>query len=226
MLPVLVRFRQAVAEGLLGDLVEARACGKQDARAGGEDMMVLGTHLFDLLRMFLGDPLSCSSRVLWQGRDITRKDGRVVKDNVGPVAGDQVIAHFAFDKGVNATFTSNEKLRATTGYWGIEFLGSKGAARINCDVSPNIFVRRTGAWKPEGRAEQWEPFDAAAVKLSAPTAGPVDDWLDAIANSREPVCSDRNGAWAVEMVMGVYRAALAGARVTFPIAERGHPLAP
>ncbi len=224
MLPVLVRFKQAVADGLLGDLVEVRACGKQDSRAGGEDMMVLGTHLFDLLRMFLGDPSSCTARVLWQGRDITPKDGRLVKDHVGPVAGDQVFAHFAFANGVNATFTSAEKLRETTGFWGIEFLGSKGAARINCDVAPNIFFRRVGAWKSDGRTEQWEPFDASSVKLASPNAGPVDDWLDAIAKNREPVCSGRNGAWAVEMVMAVYRAALTGARVTFPLAERGHPL--
>jgi predicted dehydrogenase len=205
--------------------VEARACGKQDTRAGGEDMMVLGTHLFDLLRMFLGDPISCTARVLWQGRDITPKDGRLVKDTVGAVAGEQVFAQFAFANGVNATFTSAEKLRETTGYWGIEFLGSKGATRINCDLSPHIFVRRTGPWKSEGRTEQWEPFDATVVKPPSLNSGPVGDWLDAIANHREPVCSGRNGAWAVEMVMGVYRAALTGARITFPLAERGHPLA-
>src|SRR5207247_10125186 len=48
MMPVIVRFRQAVVDGLLGDLVELHAFGKQDTRAGGEDMMVLGSHLFDL----------------------------------------------------------------------------------------------------------------------------------------------------------------------------------
>jgi hypothetical protein len=38
-------------------------------------------------------------------------------------------------------------------------------------------------------------------------------------------CSGRNGAWAVEMVMGVYQAALTGRRLTFPLAARRHPLA-
>jgi hypothetical protein len=56
--------------------------------------------------------------------------------------------------------------------------------------------------------------------------GPVGDWLDAIAHQREPECSGRNGAWAVEMAMGVYQATLTGRRVSFPLAERGHPLAP
>src|SRR6185503_9169010 len=46
MMPIMVRLRQAVREGLIGDLVQMRAHGKQDPRAGGEDMMVLGSHLF------------------------------------------------------------------------------------------------------------------------------------------------------------------------------------
>lgn len=226
MMPSVVRLRQAIAEGLIGDVVEVRSFGKQDARAGGEDMMVLGSHLFDVLRLFLGDPLSCTARVLWQGRDITTADRRIVKDNVGYVAGDQVFAQFAFPNGVNATFTSDAKLRETVGHWGIEFFGSKGVARINCDIEPNVFIRRSTAWKAEGKTDEWQPLDPALVKSPPPhNLGPVGDWLDAVAKSREPECSGRNGAWAVEMVMGIYHAALGAKRVSFPLASRKHPLA-
>lgn len=226
MTPPMVRLKQAIAEGLIGDVVEARSFGKQDTRAGGEDMMVLGSHLFDLLRLFLGDPLSCTARVLWQGRDITTADRRVVNDNVGYVAGDEVFAQFAFPKGVNGTFTSDAKLRETVGHWGIEFYGSKGAARINCDIAPNVFIRRSTAWKTEGKTDEWQPLDPALVKSPpAHNLDPVGDWLDAVAKNREPECSGRNGAWAVEMVMAVYQAALSGERVSFPLARRRHPLA-
>jgi predicted dehydrogenase len=225
MMPVVRQLKQAMTEGFLGQIVEARAYGKQDARAGGEDMMVLGTHLFDLLRLFLGNPLWCSARVLWQGRDIVPTDGRLVKDNVGLVAGDQVFAQFAFPNSVNATFTSAAKLRETVGHWGIEFYGSATTARINCDIAPNVFVRRSAPWTREGKNDSWVPFDPAVLKSPpSPSAGPVDDWLDAIANKREPECSGRNGAWAVEMVMGVYHAALSGHRTTFPVKDRMHPL--
>jgi predicted dehydrogenase len=204
-----------------------RACGKQDPRAGGEDMMVLGSHLFDLMRLFAGDPIWCTARVLWQDRDITKADARLVRDNVGLVAGDQVFAQFGFAKGINATFTSVGKLRETVGHWGIEFHGSKGVARLNCDIAPNVFVRRTGAWKPEGRTDAWEPLDPAPAKSPpAHNLGPVGDWLEAIARDREPECSGRNGAWAVEMVAGVYHAALSKERTAFPLRERSHPLAP
>jgi predicted dehydrogenase len=48
--------RSMLREGRLGELMEIRARGKEDRRAGGEDLMVLGTHCFDLMRYFAGDP--------------------------------------------------------------------------------------------------------------------------------------------------------------------------
>lgn len=227
MTPAVVQLRQAVADGLIGEIAEVRAYGKQDARAGGEDMMVLGTHLFDLLRLFLGDPLSCAAQVRVGGRDVTPDDRRTVKDNVGWVAGDEVFARFAFPNGVSASFTSTGRLRETIGHWGLEFFGSKGVARINCDLAPNVFLRRTTSWTPEGRSDTWEPLDRLVTQsASAHNLGPVGDWLDAIARRREPECSGRNGAWAVEMVMAIYQAALSSRRVTFPLTARRHPLAP
>ncbi len=226
MSPQIVLLKRAMAEGMIGDLVEMRAFGKQDARAGGEDMMVLGSHLFDLMRLFAGDPIWGTARVRWQGRDIVRTDGHLVKDNVGLLAGDEVFAQFAFPKGVNATFTSTTKLRETTGNWGIEFYGSKGAARLNCDVAPNIFIRRATAWKAEGKTDAWEPLNPALLKSPSPqNLGPVGDWLEAVAHHREPECSGRNAMWAVEMVMAVYHSALSNGRIALPLANRQHPLA-
>jgi predicted dehydrogenase len=225
MTPALLRLKEALAEGWLGDLVEMRAYGKQDARAGGEDMMVLGTHLFDLMRQFAGDPLWCAARVLEQGRDIEASQGRLVRDNVGLVAGDEIWAQFAFPNGVNGSFTSAGKLRETTGHWGIMFYGSKGVARLNCDLEPHVFLRQTGTWKGDGKTDRWEPLNAAKLKSPPPpNLGPVGDWLEAVERDREPECSGRNGAWAVEMVMAVYQSALSGGRVSFPLKSRVHPL--
>jgi len=225
MEPTVVGLKQAVNEGLLGDLVELRTYGKQDRRAGGEDMMVLGTHLFDLFRLFAGDPLWCSAQVLWQGHDITKSDSRWVADNVGPVAGDQVFAQFAFANGVSATFTSAAKVRETVGHWGIELYGSRGVARINCDVNPTVFIRHSKGWQADERTDTWAPLDPTLLK-SPPdhNLAPVHDWLEAIGQKRAPECSGRNGAWAVEMVCAVYQSALSGKRVAFPLRERSHPL--
>ena len=226
VLPEIVRLRQAIAEGFFGALVEMRAYGKQDTRAGGEDMMVLGSHLFDLFRMFAGDPIWCTGRVLAGDREVTKADARLVKDNVGLVAGNRVFAQFAFPQGIHATFTSAGELRAATAGWGIEFHLENGAVRIQLDLPPTVFVRRSSEWQASGRTDTWEPLAASVLKEPAPTAtNAAADWLDAIAQDREPICSGKNGAWAVEMAMGVYQAALTGSRATFPLAARTHPLA-
>jgi len=210
-----------------------RAWGKQDARAGGEDMIVLGTHLFDLMRLFAGDPQSCTARVTQAGRDITPADARLMKDNVGPIAGDEVSAQFGFAKGVTATFTSRGKLREHVGHWGIEFIGTKGAARLLANLPPQIFLLKSSGWKPDGKADEWRrlPDDptlnipAAAQGFTPSNARLVDDWLDAIAKNRAPECSGHNAMKAIEMVMAVYQAALSARRVPMPLTNRKHPLA-
>lgn len=224
--PIARKLRQALADGLIGELREMRAYGKQDQRAGGEDLMVLGTHLFDFMRCFAGDPQWCSAQVLHGGRAITRSDRRQVKDNVGWVAGDQVNAQFGFAQGVVGTFTSDARLRETTGHWGIELHGSKGVARLNCDIEPRVFLRQATPWTNSGRRDEWIPF-APELAQSPPehNLAPVTDWLEAIRSNREPECSGHNGAWAVEMVMAVYDSALLRAQVVFPLAGGEHPLA-
>ena len=162
-----------------------------------------------------------------QSRDLVPADRRQVKDNVGWVAGDQVSAQFAFAGGVNATYTSDARLRETTGHWGLEFHGSKGIAKLNCDLSPAVFVRSTTGWSVAGKRDDWKPLDAALVSAGPEhNLAPVSDWLEAIAQDRELECGGRNGAWAVEMVMAVYQAALSGGRAAFPLKTRTHPLAP
>ncbi len=225
MAPSVVRLRAALRDGRLGDLREIRAFGKQDARAGGEDMMVLGTHLFDLCRALAGDPEWVSGRVLVGGRAARVDDRRRVKDDVGWVAGNQVFATFGFGRGVHATFTSDGALREVTGRWGLEVHGTKATARILCDINPAVLIRDTGAWAPTGREDRWVTLASDIARdESTHNHGPVSDWLEAIRAAREPECSARNAAWAVEMAMGVYASSLSGRTLPFPLTERGHPL--
>jgi len=230
--PSIVHLKKEIASGLIGDLIEIRAWGKQDTRAGGEDMMVLGTHLFDLLRLFAGDPLWCSARVLDHGRDITKADARRVKENIGPVAGDEIYAQFAFRNGVNATFISNARLRETAGPWGIELTGSKATVRILTDIFPTIYIAKPGVWKPDGKVDQWQRIENdPSLHASTENRGfgsanrrVVDDWLAAIEEKREPVCSGRGATKSLEMIMAVYHAALSRARIHLPLQDRSHPL--
>jgi predicted dehydrogenase len=227
--PPIARLKRAIDEGAIGDLLQMDAWGKQDSRAGGEDMLVLGTHLFDLMRLFAGDARWCTARVLQGGRDITLSDAHPAGEGIGPIAGDEIVAQFGFDRGVNATFTSRGKQREAVGHWGIEFTGSKGSARILADMLPRVFVIKRNAWSDAGRSELWQPLaspeGAEAKDAESGNRRVVNDWLDAIDRNREPACSGRNATKAMEMVMAVYRAGLDATRVRLPLKERGHPLA-
>jgi len=229
--PSVVHLKRAIDDGLIGDLLQIDAWGKQDARAGGEDTLVLGTHLFDLMRLFAGDVRGCTARVLQKGNDITLTDARATGEDIGPVAGDEVFAQFGFDGGVNATFTSRSRLREQVGHWGMELIGSKGSARILADIEPRVFAMKPSGWTDAGRTDAWVPLNTPNVSTEGPKSTDaanrriVDDWLDAIRTNREPACSGRNGAAAVEMVTAICRAGLSQTRVSIPLKERGHPLA-
>lgn len=52
-----LHVKDLVADGRIGQLLEMRGRGKEDSRVGGEDLMVLGTHILDLMRMIAGKAL-------------------------------------------------------------------------------------------------------------------------------------------------------------------------
>lgn len=230
--PATLLLKRRIDAGAIGDLIEIRVHGKQDKRAGGEDLLVLGTHQFDLVRFFAGDPAWCSARVLHGGRDITPADARTVAEDIGPVAGDEIEALFALPHGVNVHYTSRARAAATAGPWGMEFIGSKGRARLLNDVVTDAFVLQETPMTARGQTREWRPL----VEEGAASAGPidrgfpaanrrvVDDWLEAIAAQREPVCSGHAAMKSLEMIHAVVAAGLSRGRVALPLSERAHPL--
>ena len=227
--PIVQALKQKLAGGLIGDLLQLRAHGKQDNRAGGEDMVVLGTHLFDLMRLFAGDPLWCSAQILHRGREAKKEDARAAGEKIGPVLGDEIEAQFAFAKGVHGTFTSRARNRETAGHWGIEFVGSKGAIRLLADIVPRVFVRSPMSWSDSGAKAEWLPLDwekPADFKpgVDGANARMLDDLLSSVGTNRKPACSAHDATKAIEMVMAVYHAGLSRERVTLPLKARQHPL--
>jgi predicted dehydrogenase len=238
--PGILKLRRAVADGgLIGDLLELRIFGKQDERAGGEDMMVLGTHLFDLARFFAGDPLWCTARVLnAKGEDITKADARPGRNDVlGLVAGREIDAQFAFGEGVNGRFVSRRRHREWPGSWGLMLVGTKGAVHVRAGHPPAIHVlsrpSEAGAplregmwrrWEDDPAVEEEEAIEDNAGRMDMANRRVVDDWLAAIAEGRDPVCSGEAAMRSLEMIHAVYVAALSKRRVSFPLQARAHPL--
>ena len=226
--PNILALKTAIEQGLLGELLEIRSHGKQDHRAGGEDLVVLGVHLFDLMRFFAGDPLWCAARILQAGHEITLQDAHPATEDIGPVARDEILAEFAFARGIHATFVSRAQDREPAGPWGMELIGSKASVKILTEMVPRIYRLKDG----QGKTMKWQLWEQDPTSNWAESergfAGAnervVNDWLAAITQDREPVCSGYAAMSALEMAMAVFAAGLARGRVAFPVKDRQHPL--
>jgi len=226
-------LKSALDSGMIGELLEIRAHGKQDARAGGEDMIVLGTHLFDLMRLLAGDPRWCTAQILQDGEEVTRANIRKATEGIGLIIGNDISAQFSFANGVLGSFTSRGKNRQTAGHWGLHLIGTKGVLRIAADVFPTVWILKSGDFSDSGKTDEWQRIESDPTlnwtkeQRSFPAANRrlLDDWLASIDENREPLCSGYNGIKALEMCMGVFEAGLSRARVSFPLKNRKHTLA-
>jgi len=230
--PSIVHLKEQITQGLIGELLEIHAHGKQDARAGGEDMLVLGTHLFDLTRCFAGDPQWCTARILQKGREATRADAHPATEDIGPVVGDEIEAQFGFAKGVLGSFTSRGKNQRMAGTWGLNLVGSEGVIRVTMSMVPKVYQRRAGSEEDTGWTDQWKRLgDDPGLRLpkedlstEAANRRVVDDWLAAIEGNRDPICSGYAAMKSLEMIMGVFQAGTTRQRILFPLQDREHPL--
>jgi predicted dehydrogenase len=229
--PFLLRAVEMVRNGEIGDLQEIRGRGKEDHRVGGEDMMVLGSHICDVMRIFLGDPRWVFAHVQQDGEELAAKHVRSPTEPLGPVAGRQIAAMFAFDNGVHAYFASKQTAHTHALRFGTYIYGSQGVIFVPNAIYPDgqPWILRSAAWVPEGGAK-WEPipvepkipFQAQGYDIANGLM--VLDLFDAIEKDRKPVCSEIDGRWTIEMIAGIYRSQIEGKPVEFPLADRRWPL--
>lgn len=159
-MPATIEARRLLREGAIGDLLEVRARGKEDARAGGEDMIVLGTHVFDLMRFFAGDPKWVFAHASERGREVEPSSARKAGEPVGLVAGDNIAAMFLFDGGVHGYFGSAHSEDRSGARFGLTLYGSKGSIWIPLTAVPGddpfLLLSRSwagGAWQRISRPD-------------------------------------------------------------------------
>lgn len=234
--PTVLRLDKALREGLIGDVLEIHTVGKMGSRSGGQDMMVLGLHVFDLARLFGGEVQWCQARMRHLGKVATIADAKESpSDKVGPVVGDDIFASFAMDSGVNVTFRSRVGLEKAAGPFGMEIIGTRGIVRLNSGFAPGISLLKEPNRAATTRVENWQDWtggvdpasEASFEGLSGYDASHrrvVRDWLNAIGEQREPLGSGERAMKAIEMAHGVFQAGITGQRVEFPLVKRTHPL--
>src|SRR5262249_54109307 len=148
-------IKQMVADGKLGDPIEIRARGKEDTRGGGQDLMVLGTHLFDLMRHFAGEPRWCFARIWQDGKKALPGDVRQGGEGMGPVLGDRIAATYGFDNGVTATFGTHKAKDGAGKRFALQLFGSKGVIHLGTGSLPPAYYLDDPSWIP-GAKVNWQ----------------------------------------------------------------------
>jgi predicted dehydrogenase len=231
--PRLRVVRDLIGAGRLGDLLELRARGKEDQRGGGEDLMVLGTHLMDLMRFVAGDAHWCWARVTQGGKAVTRADVRPGGEGMGPVAGDRIEAAYGFDGGAVGHFATHRARAGMAARFGLTVFGSRGVIQLTTGSLPAAYFLDDPSWFPGRSKAAWQEISSSGLGKPEPQRdgglGMGNVWIArdliaAIEEDRQPLGGMYDGRAALEMILAVYEAHRRKTAVDLPLRERRHPL--
>ena len=233
--PILDIVSKLIHDGAIGDVLELRSRGKEDSRrGGGEDLMVLGSHLMNLIHILGGDPEWCFAKIEENGEQVTKKHVRPGNEALGPLAGDNVHAVFGIGDGRIATFDSVRGM-GTGRPWrfGIQIMGSKGIIEIQTGYLPPAAILRDPAWCPALSGKRWQTITSAGVGKPEPFEGDYrlegnviacKDLIQAIRDDRQPECDVTQGRMVIEMINAVFDSHRVGGPVSFPLKTRVNAL--
>lgn len=223
-LPGVQMLKRMLDEGRIGRVQAIYTHGKQDHRGGGEDMIVLGTHLFNMMRYFVGDVAWMFAHVTSEGHEITPDDVREATEPVGLVAGDCVNSYFAFKSGVSGFFDSRKDQLGSNARYGMEIVGSEGMISLRGGTASNMAIYPYPLWAPTDASQKWERLELDDTPLYTGNQLAIVDLINAIEHDSEPISSGRAAVAALEMILGAYESQITGERVMFPMKNRKHPL--
>lgn len=232
--PVLRVVRNLIEHDEIGEILELRGRGKEDRRGGGEDLWVLGSHVFGLMRTLAGsDATSCTAVMTAQGRPVTKSDVVTGAEGLGPLAGDHVQATYGFAHGVFGYFASKKAAGGSPSRFGIQVFGSKGVIEMTSGYLEPAYLLRDRGWSPGRAGSTWKQVTSAGIgKPETRTDGSyegghiaaINDLLQSIQQDRPTLCSAHDCRQITEMISAVFESHRVGQSVTLPLATRANPL--
>ena len=232
--PRLSVVRELIESGKIGRVLELRARGKEDARGGGEDLWVLGTHVLNLVHHLGGEPEWCFATVQQEGRPVRKEDVLQANEGIGPLAGDEVHAMYRLTGGRTAYFDSVRGAGGRPSRFGLRVFGSEGIIEMGTGYLPPAFLLPDSSWAPGRDGKAWVPISSAGVGEPEPLADggldagnvlAVKDLIAAVQQDGQPQGSIYEARTATEMIVAVFESHRLGGPVTFPLKNRQNPLA-
>ena len=234
--PALPVINRLVEEGAIGRLLELQGYGKGDRRGGGEDLWVLGGHVFNLFEYFGGGPKACSAIVLQDGKPVAKEDVVEGAENLGLLAGNEIHAKWRLESGLMCSYKTFTYDGSEGEGYSAHLVGTEGTITLRIDGNPLAWFTPGSAANPKSRANERIPITSAGLGQKETRSKdvenvknhvlPILDLIDAVDQNRQPLCDARQGVLAVEMICSVFESHLQnGAFVPFPLVERGNPFA-
>ncbi len=231
--PILTEVKALLDQGDIGTPLEFRGRGKEDRRGGGEDLWVLGTHVFDLIQHLGGEAEWCSAVVQQDEVPVTREHVAPGNEGIGPLASDDLHAMYGLSRGATAYFASRRNLGASPTRFGLMIYGSEGVLATSFGYLPSAHWLPDATWTPGRTDKEWIPITSNGPgKAETLPDGGLDegnrlacrDLIQAIESDREPEASLRNARSAIEMIAAVFESHRLGRKVTIPLESRQNPL--
>jgi predicted dehydrogenase len=246
-------MKAMIGGGEIGTPLSVYGRGKCDHRGGGEDLVVLGTHILDLMTFFFGNPESVMAEVTAEGKPIVRSDRAETVEDLGPLAGDNVYAVFRYPGEIRGVFETRKGLYDYdngVSNMGISVTGTKGTLAMLFDDRHLSAQRRLRISRQPYQPAGLDSFEEVPLQETRviPGAEPLEmdvssrptvpctplfleanrhaawDLMKAIEEDRLPVSNQFNARTAQEMIFGIYTSALTQGRAPFPLKTRTHPL--
>jgi predicted dehydrogenase len=229
--PRLPVIAELIKSGKLGQVLEYRARGKEDARGGSEDLWVLGPHLMNLIHFLSGEPKSCFGQVFAKGQPIQKADIRPGTEGIPFLAGDEVHATYRMADGTTATFDSVRNAGGGPRF-GLWILCTKGIIELGTNYMPPVFVLPHTSWSVPRGKKNWLPLTSAGLDKPEPlTGGPHEgdveaakDLVAAVEKGAVPKADITAGRVALEMIAGVFASQRQGKPVALPLKARQDPM--
>jgi len=232
--PTLDTIRSLIESDEIGQVLELRGRGKEDHRGGGEDLWVLGSHIFGLMRSLAGgNALTCSAVVSNNGQRITKADVVSGAEGLGLLAGDHVQASYSFASGATGHFASRRGAAGIPSRFAVQVFGSKGVIEIESGYLQKGYILRDSSWSPGRTGKSWEPITSAGIGQPEPRRdgsyegghiAAIYDLLDSIHLDRSTKCSAQDGRAIVEMIAAVFESHRVSRPVDLPQSTRVNPL--
>lgn len=219
-------MKQAVDAGRIG--VPRFLLGSGKGYYAGYGLMNIGTHMLNNMIGLAGHVRDVSATALTDGRPIVPADVLQAAGGMGIVAGEHVTATLRFDGNVTGTLVQHRFPKVDSTAYCLEVYGTEG----------RLFWRSSGAWhlpvphdQPGDPERVWQRltdvvpdhFDPAGTAAEADYSY-ADDYVHALDEGREHLCSGAEGRHVMEILMAIFESGAHGRRVALPQTDRRHPL--